>query len=97
MKIVILFMVAVLYTISVKNLVVDQEALEPEPFLQLVNLLKMKVPQLEYVDKLGFDLEKLLEGSKPMIEKCFPCVGQGNENKCLKDCFARINELIKIL
>lgn len=90
-------MVAVLYTISVKNLVVDQEALEPEPFLQLVNLLKMKVPQLEYVDKLGFDLEKLLEGSKPMIEKCFPCVGQGNENKCLKDCFARINELIKIL
>lgn len=97
MKIVILFLVVVLYTFSVKNYVVDNDMMDPEPFLELVNLLKMKVPQLEIVDQLGFNLEQLLEGSKPMIEKCFPCVGQGNENKCLKECFAKLNDLIKFL
>lgn len=95
MKIVIVFMVVVLYTFSVKNYVVNREMMEPEPFLELVNLLKMKVPQLEFVDQLGFDLVQLLEGSKPMIEKCFPCIGQDNENKCLKECFAKLNDLIK--
>lgn len=97
MKIVGLFMVVVLYTFSVKNYVVNKEFMEPEPFLELVNHLKMNVPQLEFMDQLGFDLEQLLEGSKPMIKKCFPCVGQGNENKCLKECFAKLNDLIKFL
>lgn len=97
MKMVVLFMVVVLYTFSVKNHVVNRDFMEPEPFLELVNQLKMRVPHLEFVDQLGFNLEQLLEGSKPMIEKCFPCFGQGNENKCLKECFAKLNDLIKFL
>lgn len=90
-------MVVVLYTFSVRNFVVDRELMEPEPFLELVNQLKMRISHLEFVDELEFNLEQLLEGSKPMIKKCIPCVGQINANQCLKECFAKLNDLIKFL